>query len=82
MERERIEGPLGTPAQLDGIVDIFHHQVGTTRIIPGATGIVLIEDGPVLFETLHLGIIDILGEGDESRGRRSVGSRHFVWRMG
>ena len=34
-----------------------------------------------LLETLHTGIVNILGVGDKLR-RRSVGSRHFVWRMG
>ena len=36
-----------------------------------------------LLETLHMGIVNILGVGDELRRRRRiVGSRHFVWRTG
>ena len=36
-----------------------------------------------LFEALGMSIVDVLGIGDElRRRRRSVGSRHFVWRTG
>ena len=36
-----------------------------------------------LLETLGTGIVDVLSVGDElRRRRRSVGSRHFEWRMG
>ena len=49
----------------------------------GSPGVLLVEDGLVLFEALYLGIVNVLGEGNESRRRqRSVGSRHFVWRTG
>ena len=35
------------------------------------------------FKALHLGIVDVLGIGNElRRRRRSVGSRHFKWRTG
>ena len=51
------------------------------RIVTGTTGILLVEDGLVLFKALHFGVVNILGEGHKSR-RRSIGSRHFVWRMG
>ena len=33
-------------------------------------------------EAFRPSIVDILGIGDELRRRRSVGSRHFKWRMG
>ena len=49
----------------------------------GAVGVLLVEDGLVLFEALRLGVVNVLGEGHESRGRRrNVGGRHFMWRMG
>ena len=47
----------------------------------GSMGILLVEDGLVLFEALCLGVVNILGKGDKS-GRRSIGVRHFMWRMG
>ena len=65
-----------------GIVDVFHHQVSPLQIVASSLGVLLVEDGLVLFEPLCLGVVDILGKGNESRRRRSVGSRHFVWRMG
>ena len=45
-------------------------------------GVLPVVDGLVSLEALHLGVVDILGEGNKSRGRRSIGSKHFVWRMG
>ena len=47
----------------------------------GSMGILLVEDGLVLFEALCLGVVNILGKGDKSGGR-SIGVRHFMWRMG
>ena len=36
-----------------------------------------------LLEALRASIVDVLGVGDElGRGRRSIGGRHFEWRMG
>ena len=36
-----------------------------------------------LLEALSVGVVDILGIGDElGRRGRSVGSRHFEWRTG
>ena len=46
-------------------------------------GVLLVVNGLVLFEAFGLGVINVLSKGHKSRGRsRSVGSRHFVWRMG
>ena len=81
LEGESVEGPLGTPTRLDGVVDIFRRQVSTIRIVPSAASVLLVEDGLVLFEALHIGVVDILGKGHKRR-RRSVGSRHFMWRTG
>ena len=81
LKGETVEGPLRTSTRLDGIVDIFHRQVGTMRIVTGTVSCLLVEDSLVLFEALRIGEVDVLGKGHESR-RRSVGSRHFEWRMG
>ena len=44
--------------------------------------VLLVVQGLELLEALHLSVVRIGGEGDQSRGRRSIGSRHFVWRAG
>ena len=82
LKGECVKSPLRTPGTLDGIVDVFHHQVSPLQIVASSLGVLLVEDGLVLFEPLCLGVVDILGKGNESRRRRSIGSRHFVWRMG
>ena len=82
LKRKSVEGPLRTTRALDDIVDLFHCWVSTMRIVLGIAGILLVEDGLVLFETLCLGVVDVPGKGNKSRRRRSVGKRHFVWRMG
>ena len=41
------------------------------------TGILNVVDGLKVFEALHLGIVNILGIGDELGRRRNVGGRHF-----
>ena len=52
-------------------------------IIVGNMGILAVEPGFEPLEALCLGVSDILGVGDElGRRGRSVGSRHFEWRMG
>ena len=81
LEQESIKGPLQATTTLDSVVDIFGCQVGPPRIVAGGTGVLLVEDGLVLLKALHLGVVNILGKGNESR-RRSIGGRHFVWRMG
>ena len=35
-----------------------------------------------LLKALSASIVDVLGIGDKLRRRRSIGSRHFVWRIG
>ena len=82
LKGKSIEGPLRTPTRLDGIVNIFRSWAGTMRIVTGTTSILLIEDSLVLFEALCVGVVDVLGEGHKSRRSRSIGSRHFMWRMG
>ena len=77
---KRLSSCATTPTRLDGIVDIFHHQVSTTRIVPSAASVLLVEDGLVLFKALCIGVVNILGKGHKRR--RSVGNRHFMWKMG
>ena len=48
----------------------------------GGPGILTVVGGFEPLEALCLGVVDVLGEGDESGRRGSVGSRHFVWRTG
>ena len=48
-------------------------------IVTSGASILLVVQGLELFEALHLGVVGIGSERDESRGRRrSIGSRHFV----
>ena len=48
------------------------------RIVPGTSSILLVVNHFKLLEALHLGVVNVLGKGDERRGRsRSKGSRHF-----
>ena len=53
------------------------------RIVPGASGVLLVVDCLELFKALCPGVVDVLGEGDE-RSRRSGSDwgRHFEWRTG
>ena len=74
---ETIKGPQRTPWTLHSLVDGLSCWVGPPWIIMGGTGILDIVRGLEPLEALHLGVVDILGKGDKSRRRRSVGSRHF-----
>ena len=52
----------------------------TVMGVPGVLDVVLHLE---LLEPFGAGVVNILGIGDElRRGRRSIGSRHFKWRMG
>ena len=82
LKGQGFKGPLQTTRTLDGVVDVFSCWVGPSWIVVSSTGILLVEDDPVLFKALCLGVIDILGVGDESRRRRSIGIRNIEWRMG
>ena len=66
LEGESVEGPLGTPATLDSVVDLFSCRIGPPWIITRGIGVLLVEDGFILLKVLHLGVVDILGKRDES----------------
>ena len=77
LKGETIKSPLGTSRTLRGLVDVFSLRIGPTWIVTSGPGVLAVVIGLKPLEALHLGIVDVLGEGDESRRRRSVGSRHF-----
>ena len=66
LEGESVKGPLGTPATLDSVVDLFSCWIGPLWIIMRGIGVILVEDGFILLKVLHLGVVDILGKRDES----------------
>ena len=72
-----VKSPKSTPQTLHSLVDSFSRQIGPPWIITGGTGILDIVAGFEPLEALCLGVVNILGVGDELRRRRSVGSRHF-----
>ena len=78
LKGEAIEGPLRTTRTLGSLVYIFSPWIGPVRIITGGMGVLVIVSGLEPLEALSLGVVDILGKGNE-RGRRSrsIGSRHF-----
>ena len=83
VQGERIEGSKGTSWTLDGLINYFGRWVGPIWIITGGPGILDVVPCLELLEALCMGIVDVLGVGNELRRRnRSVGSRHFEWRTG
>ena len=82
LEGQLFEGSFGASGILDLIVDSLWDQIGGVWIVMCGASILLVVQGLELLEALHLGVVGISSEGDKSRGRRSVGSRHFVWRTG
>ena len=82
VERKPIKGPKRIPRTLYSLVNRLSQRIGSIRIIMGGPSILDIVSCLELFETLHPGVVNILGIGDELRRRRSVGSRHFEWRTG
>ena len=83
IQGQPIKGPLRTPQTLCSLEDGFGCWISPMRIVASNPRILDIVGGFEPLEALCPGIVDILGKGDESRRRRrSVGSRHFMWRMG
>ena len=83
VQRQTIEGTERTPRTLDSLEDRLGRQIDPPRIVVGNASVLDIVATLELLEALRLGIVDILGIGDElRRRRRSVGSRHFEWRTG
>ena len=81
LQGKTVKGPLRTSRTFGSLVDVFSTRIWPMRIVASGTGIPTIVRGFEPLKALHPGVVDILGEGDKWR-RRSIGSRHFVWRMG
>ena len=82
IEGKTIKGMESTPWTLNSLIDHLSQRVGPVQIITSGSGILDVVPHLELLEALCLGVINILGIGNELRRRRSVGSRHFIWRMG
>ena len=82
VQGERIEGLESTPWTLDSLINGFSRRIDHVRIIACGPGVLDIESRLELLKPFGASIVDILGVGDELRRRRSVGGRHFKWRMG
>ena len=77
VQGQPVKGPLGTSQTLRCLEDAFGCRISPTRIIVSNPRILDIVGGFEPLEALRPSVVDVLGEGDESRRRRSVGSRHF-----
>ena len=77
VQRQPVKSPLRTPRTLGSLEDIFGCWISPTRIIASNPRVLDIVGGFEPLEALRPSVVDVLGEGDESRRRRSVGSRHF-----
>ena len=82
IQRQGVEGPESGARTLDGLVDNFGGRIGAVWIVASDPRILDVVLHLELLEALRAGIVDVLGIGDELGRRRSVGSRHFEWRMG
>ena len=82
VQQQGIQGTERTPWTLHSLVDDFGQQIGWVGIVASGPGILDVVPSLELLEALCASIVDILGVGNELRRRRSVGSRHFVWRTG
>ena len=83
VQRQTIEGTECTPQTLDSLENRLGRRIGPPRIIASAASVLDIVATLESLEPLCAGIVDVLGIGDElRRRRRSVGGRHFEWRMG
>ena len=82
VQRQTIEETERTPRTLNSLVNRLGRRIGPSRIVMSTTGVL---DVVVAFEPLKAlrpGIVDVLSVADELRRRRSIGSRHFMWRTG
>ena len=77
VQGQPFKGLLGITQSLHSLEDGFGCWISPTRIVASSPHILDIVAGFEPPEALCPGIVDVLGEGDKSRRRRSVGSRHF-----
>ena len=83
VQGQTIEGMERTPRTLNGQINRLGQWISPMRIVVGNSSVLDVVAALELLEALCPSIVDILGIGDElRRRRRSVGSRHFEWRMG
>ena len=79
---QTVKGSESTPQTLHSLVNSFSQWVDPLRIVMSGLSILDIVSCLESLEALCVGVVDILGKGNKLRRRRSVGSRHFVWRTG
>ena len=82
VQRQSVEGPESATRTLDSLVNGFGRRIDPIGIIASGPGILDVIPRLELLKTLGVGVVDILGVGDELRRGRSVGGRHFEWRTG
>ena len=82
VQGQTIEGSECTHWTLDSLVHRLGQRIGPPRIVAGSSSILDIIAALEPLKAFHTSIVDVLGVGDELRRRRSIGGRHFEWRMG
>ena len=83
VQGQPVEGPLQTPWTLHSLEDVFGCRITPTWIVASTSRVLDVVGGFEPLEALHPSVVNILGEGDESRRRRrSVRSSISMWRMG
>ena len=82
VQGESIKSMESTPQTLNSLIDCLSRRVNPVRIVSSGPSVLDVVLRLKVLEALHTGIVDILGVGDELGRRRSVGGRHFEWRMG
>ena len=82
VQGQRVEGSKGAAGTLHSLIDRLGQRIRRIWIVTGSMGVLDVVLGLELLEPLRMGVVNVLGVGDEGRRRRSTGSRHFVWRMG
>ena len=82
VQRQTIKGTKCTPQTLNSLVYRLSRRISPVQIISSSPSVLDVEATLELLKAFRLSVVDILGVGNELRRRRSVGSRHFVWRTG
>ena len=78
VQRERVKRTESAPQTFNSLVDRLGQRIGCIGIVMGSPSVLDIVSCLELLETLHTGIVNVLGIGNKLRRRgRSVGSRHF-----
>ena len=82
VQQQGVKGTECIPRTLYSLIYGLGRRIDRIGIIAGGPGVLDVEPRLELPEALRASIVNILGIGDKLRRRRSVGSRHFVWRTG